>query len=473
MSNTRTAQEIHDRLDHPVIDADAHWLEPVPVFLEFLRDAGGAAAVDAFRSVYERLDTAWYAASPQQRQAQRLKRRAWWSDPWVTKDRATAMLPKLMHERLPELGIDFAIVFPTLGLSTINYPDPDLRRAACRAMNLMTAEVFAGLGDRMAPVACIPIQHPDEAIEELRFAVDQLGFKAVLFAGSTVRTPVDGGGRPYVDTFGLDAAHDYDPFWQACADAGVAVHDHGGSWTWPDRQSPTNFVFNHVGHFAEGLHASCRAIILGGVARRFPQLPFAFLEGGAGWAAMLQLNLQEHWEKRATGFVERYLSPDNLDVGEFRELWDRYSTYTVGGPFDPDLTPRSPVSPFVSPRQLAEREVDDLDDFAASGITSKRDIAALFEDHFFFGAEADDTLTWMAFRSELGVKLRPMFSSDIGHYDVLDMGEVLAEAWGLVEKGLLDEAEFRSFTFANVVDLQTRGNPDFFSGTAVETAVSG
>jgi hypothetical protein len=466
------SREIRERLDHPIVDADAHWIEPVPVFLDFLRDEAGSAVVDTFHAVYERTDRAWYAASPTERQTRRLKRRAWWSDPWRTFDRATASLPKLMYERLPELGIDFAVVFPTLGLTTIHYPDRDLRRAACRAMNRMTAAVFSGLRDRLEPVACIPIVHPDEAVDELHFAVRELGYKAILFGGSAVRDPVEGGGRPYVDTFGLDGAYNYDPFWKACAELGVAVCDHTGSSTWPDRQSPTNFVFNHVGHFAEGLHASCRSLLLGGVTRRFPGLPFAFLEGGVGWAAMLLLNLQEHWEKREVAAVRRYLDPRNLDIGNFGSLWNRYANGPLIGDVHERSGPMTPVSPFVPPQELSDREVDDIDDFAASGITSKDDIRAVFENRFFFGAEADDKLTWMAFRPELNVSLRPMFSSDIGHYDVLNMSHVVGEAWGLVETGLLDEQQFKQFTFSNVVDLHTGLRPDFFDGTVVEGAVT-
>ena len=30
------AAEIHDGLKHPVIDGDGHWMEPIPVFLEYL-----------------------------------------------------------------------------------------------------------------------------------------------------------------------------------------------------------------------------------------------------------------------------------------------------------------------------------------------------------------------------------------------------------------------------------------------------
>ena len=43
---TRRAAEIRAGLKHPVIDGDGHWLEPVPVFLEYLREVGGAPSVD-------------------------------------------------------------------------------------------------------------------------------------------------------------------------------------------------------------------------------------------------------------------------------------------------------------------------------------------------------------------------------------------------------------------------------------------
>jgi len=464
------SQEIRARLDHPIVDADAHWLEPVPVFLEFLRDEGGPGAVETFRAFYEGVDRRWYRATREERQAARIKRRAWWSDPWSARDRATAMLPRLMHERLPELGIDFAIVFPTLGLSCIHYPDADLRRAACRALNRMTAELFAPYRDRLEPVASIPVLTPEEAIDELQFATEQLDYKAILFWGSVMRDPLEGNGRPYVDVHGLDSRYDYDPFWQACVDRKVAVNDHSGAWTWPDRQSPTNFVFNHVGHFAEALHASCRGIVLGGVAQRFPTLPFSFLEGGAGWAAALLLNLQEHWEKRNPEAMRRYLSPADIDMAEFRALWERYADGALKDALDEEYGPMSPASPFVSAQELTDRETEDLDDFAASGLHTKQDIRDLFAQRFFFGAEADDKLTWMAWRSELGVSLRPMFSSDIGHYDVLDMAEVVGEAWELVERGLITEDQFREFTFSNVVDLHSRLNPGFFDGTVVADA---
>jgi hypothetical protein len=49
---------------------------------------------------------------------------------------------------------------------------------------------------------------------------------------------------------------------------------------------------------------------------------------------------------------------------------------------------------------------------------------------------------------------------------------VLEEAYELVEHGLISEANFRDFVFANPASLHTGMNPDFFKGTVVEDAVA-
>src|SRR5256886_11447045 len=53
----------------------------------------------------------------------------------------------------------------------------------------------------------------------------------------------------------------------------------------------SNFCYNHIGHFASASEAMAKAIFFGGVTRRFPELNFAFLEGGVGWACSLYADL--------------------------------------------------------------------------------------------------------------------------------------------------------------------------------------
>ena len=67
-----------------------------------------------------------------------------------------------------------------------------------------------------------------------------------------------------------------------------------------------------------------------------------------------------------------------------------------------------------------------------------------------------------------GDKLNAFYSSDIGHWDVVDAVRVLPEAYEFLEDGRLSAADFRAFTFENVVKLHAGTNPDFFKGTAVE-----
>src|SRR5512134_2782577 len=155
------AQEIHDRLNHPVIDGDGHWMEPIPIFLEYLAEVGGPGSVDRMRALWHRNQT-WYRVTWRERQHHRLRRAIWWGVTSNTLDKATALLPALLNERLPELGIDFALMYPSFGLSINGMGEGDLHRAAVRAYNMMTADMFAPFGARFAPVAIIPTHTPQE-----------------------------------------------------------------------------------------------------------------------------------------------------------------------------------------------------------------------------------------------------------------------------------------------------------------------
>ena len=111
------------------------------------------------------------------------------------------------------------------------------------------------------------------------------------------------------------------------------------------------------------------------------------------------------------------------------------------------------------------------DDFAACEINEAQHIADLFVTPYWFGCEAEDRLAAWAFKSEhnaFGARLNATLGSDIGHFDVTDMASVIAEAHELVDDGLMSEADFRDYSFANTVRLLGGMSPAFFEGTAVE-----
>jgi hypothetical protein len=62
-------------------------------------------------------------------------------------------------------------------------------------------------------------------------------------------------GAIWVDTLAHDRVYDYDPVWAKCAELGVAPTFHGVGSGWGSRVSTSNFVYNHVGHFAAAQEA--------------------------------------------------------------------------------------------------------------------------------------------------------------------------------------------------------------------------
>ena len=116
----------------------------------------------------------------------------------------------------------------------------------------------------------------------------------------------------------------------------------------------------------------------------------------------------------------------------------------------------------------------ELEDFAAAGIETIEDIRDRWVNSFFFGSESDDRTIAAAFNDKanpLGVKINAIYSSDVGHWDVPDLTAPLAESWDLVREGVISEADFKAYVFANPYKFYTEANPDFFKGTAVESKV--
>jgi predicted TIM-barrel fold metal-dependent hydrolase len=464
------ARRRRSRLNHPIIDADGHWLEYLPVMREAFRRIGGESAVQGLALANQRVRDS-LGMPLAERRRRRIGQEAFWASPSEnTLDRATAMLPRLLYERLDDLGIDLAVIYPTAGLRFPRIQDRELRRAACRAYNVFTADQFREFSDRIVPAAVVPMYTPEEAIEELEYAARQLGYKAVM-VGSLMRRPVAALADEHpeasrfvewYDVIGVDSDHDYDPVWATCRKLRIAPSFHTGSRSILLRNSPSNFCYNHIGHFAAAGEAVCKALFFGGVTRRFPDLNFAFLEGGVGWACLLYADLIGHWEKRNRQALER-TNPSRLDRDQLLDLARKYGRDVVVEAL------RRGEGVEVDSR--ATGGVENLDDYFRCTIERVEDIRELFVPRFYFGCEADDPINAWAFHrraNPLGARLNALFSSDIGHFDVPDMAAVVPEACELVEHELLATDDFRDFMFANAVRFWGEVNPDFFKGTVVE-----
>ena len=386
---------------------------------------------------------------PEQMRGAGMIRVSWWGLPARnTLDRATALLPALLAARIEEMGVDHAILYPTYGLGSAQQEDDDLRRAVVRAFNTFYSEAFRDHAALLTPVGIIPMHTPDEAIAELEFATSQLGLKAFMFGGPISR-PVPGLDAPirvarWLDTLGVDSLYDYDPVWAKCVELGVSPTFHTASMGWPTHSSVSSYVYNHIGMFATAGETLARSLFLGGVPHRFPTLRFAFQEGGVAWAASLYTSLVSHWEKRNRDAIGHY-DPSTLDRELLVDLFERYGSDAYRDRLDG-------LDDGLRPLSLPDEDPATIDEFAASGVESAEDIRDTYTTQFHFGCEADDPMTALAFdtrRNPLGARLRAIFASDVGHWDVPDVREVLPEAWELVEDGHATEADFRALTFEN------------------------
>ena len=458
MSGTSLASvsEVRAQISHPIIDADGHLLESVPLLLRYVGEHFDGAAVERVRAALPHLFTGEGSAE------EGIPRGPWWPSPTDADYQATVMIPALLAERMEEIGIDFTILYPSLGLGLCTIPEPETRLPAVRGLNEMLAELCHAQRAWLTPVAVIPMHTPAEAIDELR-QVHALGFKAAMIPPAVARPlPAYPELFPrlcHADRYGIDSAHDYDPVWRCFEELGIAVTVHGavGLRCLPDgRRSPSNYSYNHVLGHGYLQSEACRSLVYGGVPSRFPKLNFAFLEGGTAWASAMLSGLVEHWEKRGPDGLSQY-DPARLDTDRLAQLLESHGL------------PPQPPEMIGQVQPWARNEFED------SGITDEADLARIFGEQFFYGCESDDMSVHRALDgpgNKLGVTLRALFSSDIGHWDVPRLTDPVPQSWRLVERGLLSAADYQRFVFDLSARLHMEMNPAFFVGTRVEVETS-
>ncbi len=191
-------------------------------------------------------------------------------------DLATAILPRLMYERLEEMGLDFSVVYPTIGLITMEFGDDEVRRAVVpRAQSdegghlrgpgkaddagRGDPDAYAGGGDRRARILVRQTRAQGRDDGELREAADPLRRQASFPrppntptgwtpSGSTANTTTIRCGRN-------------------ASELGIAPTFHSVGYGWGARRSISNYVYNHIGNFAASAEAVCKSLLAGRSAR--------------------------------------------------------------------------------------------------------------------------------------------------------------------------------------------------------------
>ena len=233
--------------------------------------------------------------------------------------------PGARLELLDQLGIDRALMFPTLAslVEERLRDDPDATHAVIHALNEWMAEqwTFAYEG-RIFPTPVITLPIVERAIEELEWVVDH-GARVVLIRPA----PVPGlrGTRSF-------ALPEFDPFWQRVVDLGVLVtlHASDSGYTrytneWEGVRGeflafrPTAFSAVAMGHRA--IEDAVTSLVCHGVLTRFPTLKIALVENGSDWVPSLLRRFEAVYGKMPQEFPEHPVAAfkRNLYVHPFHE----------------------------------------------------------------------------------------------------------------------------------------------------------
>ena len=212
--------------------------------------------------------------------------------------------PKARLELMDQQGVYGSVIFPSMGLFAGVLQNAPAAAAICRAVNRYMAEFCSADTDRLWPMATVPICDPQLAIQEARYAVEELNAVGI-FSPSGLHGPMP----LYTDM--------YRPFFDAMAELGVPFCTHTGAAVIPPRglaaeRFPGRFPPYHMTtHVCEAMIAAA-GILSYGILDQRPELKVGFFEAGAGWAPFWVDKLHEKWEQM--GFLMPEMPADPFET---------------------------------------------------------------------------------------------------------------------------------------------------------------
>ena len=192
---------------------------------------------------------------------------------------------------MDELGCDVSVVYPSTGLAFFQLPIGGAAPGACRALNRYHRDAFDGCTDRLVPVAAVPANDPGRkrsrswSTQSVELGLSRRGHPELYPPTGSGITRACGRRRPSAGRSGSTPTASTPSTTTTRSGAvhrarRLGRHPQPGQRHSASVASPTNWVYNHIGHFAASGEALCKSLFLGGVTRRFPELRVGILEGG-------------------------------------------------------------------------------------------------------------------------------------------------------------------------------------------------
>ena len=230
-------------------------------------------------------------------------------------------------ERLEDMTIDgiyAQVLYPSvtlMGAKTYG-EEPELQRFCVRAYNEWLSEFCADSDGRLVPQAIIPTTGVKDAVDELRWALDQ-GHKGALIS----RMP----------TGEFEYSAEDDPFFDLANEAEIPVAVHIGSFLRPNpseqRRSFQDLGFlGSAGAIKAGSHTLPVAsdLIFTGFYEKFTKLKIVLVEANIGWIPTL-LEQTDDMFLRFRFFTEATQKMSQMPSTIFhRHFWATFMMDTVG-----------------------------------------------------------------------------------------------------------------------------------------------
>jgi predicted TIM-barrel fold metal-dependent hydrolase len=286
-----------------VFDADAHVIYPRDLWSRFLdprhRDrVGRRLPVEGFESYnpvtvdgrWSQHDTSLYG--------QFQKYCNWTYDDQIAKYGEDLVVGGFTGDRVARAlsldGIDMAVIYGPEYDMWFEGIDSEMQAAMARAYNRWGAEMREASDGRVLVSAPVPLLDVSRAVEEIRYAHDELGARCFWARPNEFNT------RTLGDRY-------YDPVWELLTDLDCAFATHEfmglrGRSFGSDRYK--SFVEWHtVVHTFEAMGAML-SMIVHGTFERHPRLRVAYLEAGCGWLPSWLHRIDEQLEMASLEFPE-------------------------------------------------------------------------------------------------------------------------------------------------------------------------
>lgn len=200
---------------------------------------------------------------------------------------------------LDQVDIESTVLYPTAGLGFGLIQDPEWATALARAYNNWFCERYYRVDNRLRGVALIPLQDVDQAVQEMRRAMNDLHMAGVVLTANNADMGIR---RPLGDQH-------FWPIYEEAEKLSCAVAVHGAVSMNIGLEGLQGFAAVQSLEHPIAQMVQLTSMVLGGVFERFPRLRVAYLEAGTGWVPFMMDRLDRSYEAWS-----------NLDRREFSDL---------------------------------------------------------------------------------------------------------------------------------------------------------